>query len=379
MTNLWITPEELVDVVPEEFSYEACKAASGMMWALSGRKYSGISSTSEWYVTQADTLSYGGASSSTYSPILVDGSVVNVPSDRIDVAQSMTTDGITTAGRIKLRGRPVRRIDAVRDTRGNILDPESYYLTEYSVLQCRPGHVWSDSAVEVTYAYGTYPPTMGKMAARQLAIELAKLWAGDDDCALPQRVTSVARQGVTFTVLDPQDFIDDLRTGIYSIDLFLKSVNPDKARNRSRVFSPDTFRARRAVSKPLTYAPTATDLIVNGAAGAERDIALSALSAAFLTNPEWTTQLIIHSNGNNRSLDLGASAAVVNVGPSTITLSVSYADANAVLGTVDPGTWDLYASRPSTVVIGETETVYIASGNLYIQMASNTINAYNIV
>ena len=67
--------------------------------------------------------------------------------------------------------------------------------------------------------------------------------AGDDECVLPQRVTPISRQGVSWTLLDPQDFLDNGRTGIYHVDLFLRTVNPDRARLRSRVFSPDLHRA----------------------------------------------------------------------------------------------------------------------------------------
>ena len=45
---------------------------------------------------------------------------------------------------------------------------------------------------------------------------------------------------------------------------------------------------------------------------------------------------------------------------------------------VDPGTWDLFASRPSVTTPGVTETVFIASGNLQIQMAQSNINAFTI-
>jgi len=70
--------------------------------------------------------------------------------------------------------------------------------------------------------YGTPVPVAGKMAALTMATEFAKLWSGDDDCALPQRITSVSRQGVSYTILDNQEFIAELRTGLYAVDLFLK-------------------------------------------------------------------------------------------------------------------------------------------------------------
>jgi len=47
MSNLWITPEELGDYGNYEFSYEAAKAASNLLWAMSGRKYSGVATVTE--------------------------------------------------------------------------------------------------------------------------------------------------------------------------------------------------------------------------------------------------------------------------------------------------------------------------------------------
>ena len=63
------------------------------------------------------------------------------------------------------------------------------------------------------------------------------------DCSLPERVTSVSRQGMSWTLLDPQDFLESGRTGIYEIDLMLASLNPARALARPRVFSPDLPRA----------------------------------------------------------------------------------------------------------------------------------------
>ena len=60
----------------------------------------------------------------------------------------------------------------------------------------------------------------------------------------PQRVTQVSRQGMSWTLLDPQDFLDKGRTGIYQVDLFLSTVNPRRRRLRSRVFSPDVPRGK---------------------------------------------------------------------------------------------------------------------------------------
>jgi hypothetical protein len=93
------------------------------------------------------------------------------------------------------------------------------------------------------------------MAAKALADQFVLAMQGSEECTLPQRVTSISRQGMSMTLLDPQDFLDKGRTGIYQVDLFLTTINPDGARLRSRVFSPDTPRAR---TRRGDVAPTLT-------------------------------------------------------------------------------------------------------------------------
>jgi hypothetical protein len=91
---------------------------------------------------------------------------------------------------------------------------------------------------EITYRHGLAPPESGRLAARQLACELVKSCSGGD-CQLPARVTSVTRQGISMAILDPLDFLDNGRTGLYFVDLFLKAVNPDGMRGHVSVMSPD--------------------------------------------------------------------------------------------------------------------------------------------
>jgi len=123
-------------------------------------------------------------------------------------------------------------------------------IFDYSYITS-PDRCWRTcNDVEVSYTFGAPPPVLGQMAARELANQYVLALTGDDACALPQRVTQVSRQGVSWTLLDPQDFLDKGLTGIYGVDLFLRTVNPHKAQMRSRVFSPDVPRGktRRAAS-----------------------------------------------------------------------------------------------------------------------------------
>jgi hypothetical protein len=311
-----------------------------------------------------------GASSRTYGGILISGEVYNIPLNDFDNYAELVADGLSPESRIKLRGSNVTKVHAVRNRQGEILDPSSYYLVDHSVLQATAGVPWTPCNVEVTYSYGYPVPVAGKMAARTLAIEFAKLWSGDDDCALPQRVTSISRQGVSYTLLDSQDFIDDLRTGVYAVDLFLKSTNPDKARRRSRVFSPDAPRARRYNPKALKLpVVTGFDLTVVGSAPAVWDSSTVTGDdvSIFFTGGGWTPLVTLKNYGNTKSVNLEASEITVNNASQKIVFSIPYSKAYSAIGIVDPGTWTLYATR----TVGTVEEVAeLETGNLKIKLSS---------
>jgi hypothetical protein len=209
----------------------------------------------------------------------------------------------------------------------------------------------------------------GRMAARTLALEFAKLWAGDDDCALPQRITSVSRQGVSYTILDQQDFIDELKTGLYAVDLFLKSVNPDKARAKAKVFTPDVARARRYTPKPAVYTADPTkDIVINRTNPGVITIPLADISAEFLVNePDWVTSVVPRNWSQAKSVTLGAQYAVVtNAATDTITITIPYTNVISLLGMADPGSYDLFATRPDLENPEINEVVLIYSANLRI-------------
>jgi hypothetical protein len=376
LSNLWITPEELGSYADSEFAYEACKTASNLLWAMSGRKFSGVTTVTERYVCAQRSYRLG-ASSKTYQPAILNGDIYNIPTEEFDDFSDIVSDGMSPNSRIKLRGRPVTKIHTIRTRSGDIVDPSSYYLVDHSTIQAAAGVPWTPCNIEITYSYGNYPPTSGKMAARTLAIEFAKLWSGDDDCALPQRVTSISRQGVSYTLLDSQDFIEELKTGIYAVDLFLKSVNPDKARARSRVFSPDVPRARRYTTKTPKVGTSALDISVPAGGTGVTTVTLEYLNADFLLDNGWTTELTIRNYGETKSKVIDDGVNVITA-TEKITFSVDYASTLAILGMVDPGSWDLYASRPSPINPGQTETVFVCDGNLSVNLGRSSVTAFTI-
>lgn len=77
---------------------------------------------------------------------------------------------------------------------------------------------------QVAYTFGRNPPIGGVRAAVTLGCQLALACVGDDSCALPSGTVSVARQGVSISVIDPTTLTENGMTGLPSVDLWVASV-----------------------------------------------------------------------------------------------------------------------------------------------------------
>jgi hypothetical protein len=237
-TELWVTPDELSSP-SDPAAYQSVLSASWLLWALSGRKYGGEHRITERYECPCRCNRRRWYSRSPQSPIFPvwhNGEIYNVS----------LCDMCDQTHRLRLRGRPVRSIESV-SVQGDVLDPGAYEIHDSAYLAATSSKSpWSlCNQVTVTYTYGVLPPEAGRRAARLLAEELLKATIAPDECTLPDRVTSISRQGVSFTILDPQSFLDEGRLGIYEVDSFLRAVNPGKAVRPARVFSPDQARGVR--------------------------------------------------------------------------------------------------------------------------------------
>lgn len=135
---------------------------------------------------------------------------------------------VASVTRITVSGIPVTGHEV--ESGNNILLPRT-------VETCRPG-----AKVVVEYVYGsTNPPALAVRAIKVLAYELLIASGAKGNAIesrIPERVTSISRQGVSWTMIDPQDFLDQGRTGIYEVDLCIKALKP-KSGGRSMVFSPE--------------------------------------------------------------------------------------------------------------------------------------------
>lgn len=119
-------------------------------------------------------------------------------------------------------------------------------------LSLQPGGCWpecnnltlADTEVgtwSVTVTYGRPVPELVRRAANELACEFIKHCQGAP-CRLPQRLSSVNRQGVSISFLDPMEFMGQGLTGIYAVDLAIKTYNPNGNMRRPVVYSPDVAK-----------------------------------------------------------------------------------------------------------------------------------------
>lgn len=135
---------------------------------------------------------------------------------------------------------------------GVVIPSTSYRMDVYRgtpVLVRTDGECWPEcqdmdadpdevGAFVITYQPGRAVPAAGRLAAGQLAGEFAKACQGGD-CALPQQLASLSRNGVEVQVVDPTTLFENGLTGIANVDLWIRAVNPNGMAQRARVLSPD--------------------------------------------------------------------------------------------------------------------------------------------
>lgn len=92
----------------------------------------------------------------------------------------------------------------------------------------------------ITMTYGRPVPELVRLATAEFACQLIKKCVGRP-CDLPQRIQSISRQGMNATFLDPMEFMRDGMTGIFLVDLAIKTYNPHKLYKKPAVVSPDSL------------------------------------------------------------------------------------------------------------------------------------------
>lgn len=132
---------------------------------------------------------------------------------------------------------------------GVVLPSTAYRVDNFKKLVRVDGGCWPDcqelalpdtevGTFSIDVTYGKEPPMLVKKAAGFLACELLKSCVGAP-CQLPQRVQTISRQGFSASFLDPMDFVENGKTGLYLVDMAIKAYNPNGLSRRSTVWSPD--------------------------------------------------------------------------------------------------------------------------------------------
>ena len=210
------------------YTESAVATASFILFKLSGEKYTGVLESTEAYNSE-------NYATNLTTPQVISGNMYNLPRGN---------EGFRN---LRLRHSPVISVLSVEHL-GRVFDPSEYTLRNNAYLVRENSLPWVLDPVNdltVTYRHGTPPPAAGRRAALRLANEFILADMGSGACALPERISSVNRQGVSYTIMDPQEFISNGKVGIYEIDLFLAAVNPNKAKKKPKIFSVDRPRGER--------------------------------------------------------------------------------------------------------------------------------------
>lgn len=175
-----------------------------------------------------------------------------------------------TVSSIILVGRPVSAVLSVLDRQANSFQFEKSdgFRLRLPTLECRdglfppyPNYDWNGGFwpmrrgglyLQASYIYGSRPPVDVQNAIDELAREIQAADNGQP-CKLPERLTNISREGISWTILDPQQFLVGGKTGLYYPDLVISSYG-NKIRARAKVYSPEHRPPRRLSS--VTIDPT---------------------------------------------------------------------------------------------------------------------------
>lgn len=256
--DLWADPSSLIaDGIDPDLAVLSVINASGLLWALSGRRIHTAG-------TKRDTLELVPGGNTTFR--LTDRPVTGVTGVvflDLWTAESYTLSGVPASA----EGIPADYIvigNKVVVRTGPVVAPSTLVLpTHRNVL------------IQATYTVGANLPVGTNRVVLKLAKEFA-LDATDGRSTLPERITSITRQGITWTVLDPADFLDKGRTGVIFVDTWLMALNPMRTRQKARVIDPRSPRlvasewvsTQGAAVWSFTNADTTTTFMGHGAPSA---------------------------------------------------------------------------------------------------------------
>jgi hypothetical protein len=197
----------------------------------------------------------------------------DVPAELLqEVADRSTSLLYTLSGR-RFKGRKRVTVDVEIDSRGyvklNPWVPVRQIISSSVPVALSPGGTYAavprtgatnlygpqgwgaglaSAVVTMTIEYGEDPPASGRDAAAALAahmlradpryLELVQGTEAQEDVLPASHITSITRQGVTYSFADRAALAREEQTGVYEVDLFLRAANPNGMRHQPKVVAP---------------------------------------------------------------------------------------------------------------------------------------------
>ena len=241
--------------VPETIIDSAKLAASQLLWAMTGRQFGCCTvSIRPCRKSCEEACCIPGLTDSGYYPWMpvhqADGTWTNVTCDCRDQCSC------TSLSEVNLPD-PVCYIDEVRID-GIIIDSDTYKVDEFRKLVRLGALTWptcndltkadtEEGTWSITVTYGRPVPELVLLGANEMACEIIKSCTGKA-CRLPQRISSVTRQGISVSFLDDMGFLDKGLTGLYFVDLAASTYNPKRLARRPAIYSPDSANQWRVTT-----------------------------------------------------------------------------------------------------------------------------------
>lgn len=250
------------DEYDPEVQTAAAEYAALSLWAATGRRFGACTRTVRPCGRDCeDNLGWGGGyyySEGSWFPYILNGVWRNCCASGCNRCRPGNQVWLTP---------PVSGIVEVRFADGTVLDPSTYRVDDWQWLVRQGPNLDSEPITatdgglprsndynypvtgplvptgdqvvwEVTYLWGRGVPAVLQRAAGQLACEWAKSCIGAA-CMLPQRVTSIARQGVTVSLADIDQLLQNGLTGLGNVDSIIQRFNPGRLPSKMGIASPD--------------------------------------------------------------------------------------------------------------------------------------------
>lgn len=205
---------------------DALAQASGLLTSLTGGAIHPAGTCDEEFLATP----LASRLSPTFTPLRevtmarrwIDGQVVIDP---------VSVWGVVGNGVVRQQVRPYDGLDSVQY--------DSTFLGGYLPLLCASAP--AAEVVLLTYNFGSTITASARAAVIALAHDIYLDTQDCEECGLPQRTTTVIREGLTMQMGASVDASGAIvsATGLPSVDLWLKSVNPYRSIARPGVFTPD--------------------------------------------------------------------------------------------------------------------------------------------